>query len=234
VDVVYAEVGEREEERELGEVVPQPRTVLHGIVYLRIATHLQQEPRGGEDGHDREGDVGLAHLEADLILEVSRVVEGGFVEDEDVREGCDEVVDDDAEEPGRACQLCSGTVRTGERIPSDQVERHQLPSPVIASPAALICDRIRRDAEVVGGRLVIPLRRRVRRAGGNLLHTREGAIGREPGCRGQRIEGLCEPGGAEIAYEGVIDLQHNVHGVGKLRLSNDSKINFVFLAVAAA
>jgi len=41
----------------------------------------------------------LLHLEGNLVLEVSRVLEGGFVEDEEVREACENVVYKDAEEP---------------------------------------------------------------------------------------------------------------------------------------
>ncbi len=41
----------------------------------------------------------MADFEADLVFEVFGVVEGGFVEDEDVRETCEDVVYYEAEDP---------------------------------------------------------------------------------------------------------------------------------------
>ena len=69
VDPVNAEVGEHEEEGELHDVVPHARGVFETVVYLGVAANLEEEERGGEDGHYGEGDVGLAHLETDLVLE---------------------------------------------------------------------------------------------------------------------------------------------------------------------
>lgn len=84
VDPVDAEVGEAEEERELQDVVPPAGALVHRVVDLGVAADFDEEPGSGQGGHDGEGDVRLAHLEADLVLEVSGVVEGGLVEDEDV------------------------------------------------------------------------------------------------------------------------------------------------------
>ena len=60
--------------------------------YLGVSADLKQEPGHGEDGHDGEGDVGLLHFELDLVLEVARVVEGGLVEDEEVRGAGEDIV----------------------------------------------------------------------------------------------------------------------------------------------
>lgn len=100
VDPVDAEVGEHEEEGELHHVVPHSGGVVEAVVYLGVTADFEEEERGGEDGHYREGDVGLAHLEADLVLEVFGVVEGCFVEDEEVGERGEDIVDDEAEDPG--------------------------------------------------------------------------------------------------------------------------------------
>jgi hypothetical protein len=43
----------------------------------------------------------LLHFEPDLVLEVFWVVEGGFVEDEYVRERGEDVVDDESEKPAK-------------------------------------------------------------------------------------------------------------------------------------
>jgi hypothetical protein len=101
VDVVDEKIGKHEEKGELGNVVPPSRALIYGIVYLGVAANLEQKERGGQNGHYGKGDVGLAHLKTDLVLEISRVVEGGFVENEDVGEGSKEVVDNETEEPGR-------------------------------------------------------------------------------------------------------------------------------------
>lgn len=99
VDPVDAQVREEDEERNLEVVVPASRAFVCRVVELGVAADLGEEPRDGEDGHDGEGDVGLLHLELDLVFEVARVVEGGLVEDEEVGSTGEDVVHEDAEEP---------------------------------------------------------------------------------------------------------------------------------------
>jgi hypothetical protein len=41
----------------------------------------------------------LAHFKADLVLDVSWMLEGGLVEDEDVRQCGEDVVDENAKDP---------------------------------------------------------------------------------------------------------------------------------------
>jgi hypothetical protein len=50
-------------------------------------------------------DVGLSHLKADLVLDISWMLEGGFVEDEDVRQRGEDVVDENAKDPVFSGQL---------------------------------------------------------------------------------------------------------------------------------
>ena len=104
VDPVDAEIGEDEEERELQVVVQVEGFVRRGVVEFTVAAHFGEEERDGEDGHDRQSDQSLSDLEADLVLQVFGVREGGVIEDEEVRErGADEV-NNEAEDPEKYCQ----------------------------------------------------------------------------------------------------------------------------------
>lgn len=76
--------------------------IADGFVHEAVAADFEEERGDGEEGHDGDGAEGLLDLEAHLVLEVFRVVEGGFVEDEDVGEGGEGEVDDCAEEPAWA------------------------------------------------------------------------------------------------------------------------------------
>lgn len=96
---VDAEVGKDEEEGELEDVVPHSGTIGGGVVELSVAADFEEEERGSDDGHNWHGLVGLDHLEPDLVLEESGVVEGALVEDEDIGEGGDDEVDGQTEEP---------------------------------------------------------------------------------------------------------------------------------------
>ena len=100
VNPVDAQVGEADEEGNLGVVIPSSRAVFGAVVELGVSAHLGQEPGNSEDGHDGEGDVGLLHLKLDLMFEVSRVVEGGLVEDKEVGCAGEDVVDKETKEPG--------------------------------------------------------------------------------------------------------------------------------------
>jgi len=100
VDQVDEEVGEEEEERELQDVVPEPRPVGGRVVELGVAAALGDEADGGQQGHQGHGAVGLDHLELDLVLEELGVREGVVVEDEVVGGRGDDEVEEDAEEPG--------------------------------------------------------------------------------------------------------------------------------------
>lgn len=99
VDPVDAEIGEADKEGELQPVVPDAWALLCCIVELRVAAYFSKEPGRGEDCHDGKGDVGLLHLKSDLVLEVSRVGEGRFVKNKEVRCGREDVVDEDPERP---------------------------------------------------------------------------------------------------------------------------------------
>jgi hypothetical protein len=50
-------------------------------------------------------DIGLAHLQANLVLDVPWMLEGGLVEDEDVRQRGEDVVDENAKDPVFSGQL---------------------------------------------------------------------------------------------------------------------------------
>lgn len=84
VDPVDERVGEEQEERNLSPVIPPSRTLFGCIVQLGVAADFSQEPGDSKDCHYWKGDIGLLHLEGDLVLEVSRMFEGCLVEDEKV------------------------------------------------------------------------------------------------------------------------------------------------------
>jgi hypothetical protein len=99
VNPVNAEVCKDEEEGVLCPGVPICRTFVCCIVQLRVAAHFSQEPGHGQNCHYWEGDVGLLHLELDLVLEVSRVVECRLVKNEKVGESGEKEVHNYTKEP---------------------------------------------------------------------------------------------------------------------------------------
>jgi hypothetical protein len=100
MDQVDPEIGEDEEQRELEPVVPDAGAVDGAVVELGEAAHFGEEEGGGEHRHEGHAVCGLGDLHPDLVFEEFGVLEGGFVEDEDVREGGDKEVDGGAEDPG--------------------------------------------------------------------------------------------------------------------------------------
>lgn len=99
VNPVYQEVGEEDEDRELKVVVEWERSVTKPVVELGIALDLQSEESGGEKRHEWHGCVCLLDLLFDLVLEVLRVVEGGLVKHEHVRQRRTQEIEDDTKEP---------------------------------------------------------------------------------------------------------------------------------------
>ena len=93
VDEVDAEVGEDQEERELKVAVPASWAVCEGIVELGVSADFSEEEGGCEDCDPGHGAHSLSNFHPDLVLEEFGVLEGCFVEDEDVREGGDDEVD---------------------------------------------------------------------------------------------------------------------------------------------
>jgi hypothetical protein len=99
VDPVDAKVGEEDEERELEVAVLGEGRGGGGVVELAIAPNLGEEEGCGEYGHGGHGVHGLFDFEADLVYQVFGVGEGGMVEDEEVRGGCADEVDQEAKDP---------------------------------------------------------------------------------------------------------------------------------------
>lgn len=100
VDPIDEEVCKANEERELEDVVEPERCLSRRIVQFGMALHFADKEGDGEYSHDWERDRGLLDLQADLILKIFGVGEGGMVEDEEIGEGGANEVDDEAEEPG--------------------------------------------------------------------------------------------------------------------------------------
>jgi len=88
VNEVDEEVGKKQEQRNLKDVVPAaecpPSALWDRVVHERVALHFGKEERNGEKGHDRHSLHGLSDLHPDLVLEEPRVVESGLVKDEKV------------------------------------------------------------------------------------------------------------------------------------------------------
>lgn len=87
VDEVDETVGEEDEEGELEPVVEAEGFIAEGVVEFGVAQDFGEEERSGEDGHGGHGVAGLFDFLSDLVLEEFGVFEGGFIENEDVREG---------------------------------------------------------------------------------------------------------------------------------------------------
>jgi hypothetical protein len=91
MDPVDAEVGEKDEDREL-EPVPmlakqgeyRMRELADMVVNVGVASNFDDEDGNGETSHYGNRTQSLRDLHLDLVLEVFRVVEGGFVEDKSV------------------------------------------------------------------------------------------------------------------------------------------------------
>lgn len=206
VDPVDAEIGEADEEGELRIVVPAARAILCGIINLGVAADFEEEPGDGEDGHDGEGNVGLLHLEPNLVLEVLGVVESGLVEDEEVRKACEDEVDEDAEEPAIGLVgVGYGSVR-GRCIPGDEVESGDLTLPVIARPSAHVGILRGLDGEVLRRGLVLPSGVRACIARGLFLEARKRGIA----CQSSRGGGQDESV-QRVEYKSVCDLEDDVH-----------------------
>lgn len=205
VDPVDAEVGEHEEEGELHVIVPHARGLVEIVVNLGVSANFEEEERGGKDGHYGEGNVGLAHLEADLVLEVFRMVEGRLVEDENVRKRSEDIVDDKTEDPGN--ELDAPGVSTGARyVPSDEEQGHQLSAPVVARPRARVGRLAGREAQVLARWLILPVVMR-RSGSGHLSDARKGAIGRKTW--GLHWE---ERGIDGVEQEGIEGFEDKIHG----------------------
>lgn len=116
VNPVDAEVGKKNEERELGPVVPTAGSLLSGVVELAKAANLSEEGDGGAERHDGHGLVSLLHLKPHLVLEKLGVVEGLLVKDENVREGGEDEVVEQSEDPGNL--VVSDRTRRVKRVVS--------------------------------------------------------------------------------------------------------------------
>ncbi|KAH3668024.1 hypothetical protein OGAPHI_001778 [Ogataea philodendri] len=86
VDKVNSAVGKHNEGRNLIQQSPPASCLLvHVIVKFRVAVEFQQEPRHGQQDHDRDRRKRLLDFQRHLVLEVSWVVEIGFVVNKVVR-----------------------------------------------------------------------------------------------------------------------------------------------------
>ena len=99
VDSIYAEIGEKQEKRELEPIVPTSWSVCKGIVELGVALHFGEEERGCEESNEGHGANGLTDFHSDLVLEEFRVFEGCLVEYKDIGEGGDDEVNCCAGDP---------------------------------------------------------------------------------------------------------------------------------------
>ncbi|KAJ8611346.1 hypothetical protein MRB53_038016 [Persea americana] len=77
-------VGERDEERELHNVVPQARSIGGRVVHLGVASDFENECRKRPEYHDRDRAHAALYLQLDLVLEVARMLERFMVEDVEV------------------------------------------------------------------------------------------------------------------------------------------------------
>lgn len=94
VDPVDEEIGEADEERELQDTVVRERLLGDGIIEFGVSSDFQNKEWGSHESHWGHGAHGLLDFHGDLVLEEFGVLVGGFVPDEDVREGGDNEVNE--------------------------------------------------------------------------------------------------------------------------------------------
>ena len=99
VNQVDPEIGKDDEEWELEPIVPYSWSVGAVVIQHRVAAYFGDEEGSCEDGHDRQSSACLSDFHTHLVLEELGMIEGIFVEDENVREGCEDEVDDKAKDP---------------------------------------------------------------------------------------------------------------------------------------
>lgn len=179
---VDAEVGEDEEDGELGEVVPKSRAFIGRIVELAVSADFEAHQRGCAERHERHGLVGLNDLEPDLVLDELGVVQGTLVEDEDVRERRKEEVDEESENP------------------DNKVQCNELTENIVARPCAHV-GRLRwLNIDELARRFVCPGGEGLARVGGDAL----GEV------IGSRECWVC-PGIDIVGDEGIGELENDIH-----------------------
>jgi len=179
---VDAEVGEDEEDGELGEVVPKSRAFIGRIVELAVSADFEAHQRGCAERHERHGLVGLNDLEPDLVLDELGVVQGTLVEDEDVRERSKEEVDEESENP------------------DNEVQCNELTENIVARPCAHV-GRLRwLNIDELARRFVCPGGEGLARVGGDAL----GEV------IGSRECWVC-PGIDIVGDEGIGELEYDIH-----------------------
>lgn len=99
MDPVNTEIGEHEEQRVLEPVVQRERSLMSLVEELAIAANFSDHEWREENRHQGHGFHGLLHFQSDLVAEVLRVLEGLLVEDEEVRQGSENEVEQNAEQP---------------------------------------------------------------------------------------------------------------------------------------
>lgn len=82
---VDQKVREQDEEWKLDNVVKREGCLGETIVHLRVSTDFGQHTCSREYGHNWDGLHCLGNLEADLVLEIFRVLRSGLVKDKDIR-----------------------------------------------------------------------------------------------------------------------------------------------------
>ena len=117
------------------------------------------------------------------------MIEGSFIEDEDVGQGGEDKVNDDAEEPGGGIRsVLVNWVECGKCAdsPCDEKEGDKLPAPVVPGPLAHVCELAGSEREVFARGHILPGCRR--ECGGKFSNTRGdirgicGQFGREKRC----------------------------------------------------
>lgn len=105
VDPVDEAVRKQDEEGELEKIVPWEGGFGGEVVQFGVPADFGQHAHGSQKGHARHGFVGLKDFQANLIFQEFRMLEGGFIEDENVGERSAAEVEEESEKPGWLCEL---------------------------------------------------------------------------------------------------------------------------------
>lgn len=99
MDPVNAKVGKKKEQGKLSNCVPEPGALIGCIVKLAVTTNFESHQRSGAEGHKGHGLVCLLDFEPDLILDKFRVLQGTFVENEQIGERGEKEIHEETEDP---------------------------------------------------------------------------------------------------------------------------------------
>lgn len=142
---VYQEIGEENEDGKLQVIVTGEWLLVESIVELGVAFDLKYEEASCKDSHAWHGRLCLLDFHPHLVLEVFRVIEGRFVEDEYVGESGANEVEDDTEEPDAISKVGIDSLTY---LPCNEEQLEELSFQLVSWPSTLPSILRRREGDI--------------------------------------------------------------------------------------